>query len=155
MSPRHHGKQTKSNNCGAVILYWSQKHSSTHGNMMKHLASVQGTTVEVLTRQVAAVKGPKRGPMDNFFLKPAAKKSKKDIHKEQVLYTTLWVANTMTWISAVDNEHFQHMIKCFNSTAPAIGKLAVQKMIINIADELGMVQRLWCHIQMPRSRLRN
>jgi hypothetical protein len=43
--------------------------------MMKHLAAVHG--VEVLTHQVAAVKGPKRGPMDNIFLKPAAKKLKK------------------------------------------------------------------------------
>jgi hypothetical protein len=86
--------------------------------MMKHLVSVHGTTVEVLTCQVAAVQGPKRGPMDNYFLKPAAKKSKKDIHKEQVLYTILWIANTMTPISAVDNEHFQNTIKCFNSTAP-------------------------------------
>jgi hypothetical protein len=86
-----------------VILYWSQKHSSTHGNMMNHLASVHGTSVEVLICQVAAVKRPKRGPMDNYFLKPAAKKSKKDIHKEQVLYTTLWIVNTMTPISAVDN----------------------------------------------------
>jgi hypothetical protein len=74
-----------------VILYWSQKHSSIHGNMMNHLASVHGTTVEVLIGQVAAVKGPKRGPMDNYFLKPAAKKWKKNIQKEQVLYTTLWL----------------------------------------------------------------
>jgi hypothetical protein len=103
----------------------------------------------LLTRQVAAVKGPKRGPMDNYFLKPAAKKSKKDIHKEQVLYTTLWIVNTMTLISSVDNEHFQNMIKCFNSTAPMIGKFAVQKMIINIADKLGMVQGLWCHSRCP------
>jgi hypothetical protein len=66
------------NNCGAVILYWIQKHSSTHGNMMKHLASVHGSTVEVLTCQVAPVKGPKRGPMDNYFLKPAAKKVEKE-----------------------------------------------------------------------------
>jgi hypothetical protein len=57
---------------------------------MNHLASVHGTTVEVLICQVAAVKGPKCGPMDNYFLKPAAKKSKKNIHEEQVLYTTLW-----------------------------------------------------------------
>jgi hypothetical protein len=100
---------------------------------MKHLASVHGTTVEVLTCQVAAVEGPKRGPMDNYFLKPAAKKLKKGIHKEQVLYTTLWIANTMTLISAVDNELFQNLIKCFNLTTPMIGKFPVPKIIINFA----------------------
>jgi hypothetical protein len=121
--------------------------------MMKHLASVHGTTVEVLTRQVAAVQGPKRGPMDNYFLKPAAKKLKKDIHKEQVLYTTLWIANTMTPISAVHNELFQKMIKCFNSTTPTIGKFAVPKMIINFADKLGMVQGLWWHSRCPGAGL--
>jgi hypothetical protein len=106
-----------------------------------------------LTRQVDAVEGPKRGPMDNYFLKPAAKKLKKGIQKEQVLYKTLWIVNTMTPISAVDNELFQNMIKCFNSSTPTIGKFAVPMMIINFADKLGMVQGLWCHSRCPGAGL--
>jgi hypothetical protein len=61
----------------------------------------------------------------------------------------------MTPISTVDNVHFQNMIKSFNSTAPMIGKFAVQKMIINIADKLGMVQGHWCHSSCPGLEISN